>query len=31
MFDGPLIVNPTFKQTEFAISKSDFSHIMYFD
>ena len=30
IFDGPLIVNQTFLQTEFDIGKSDFSHIMDF-
>ena len=30
IFDGPLIVNQTFSQTEFVIGKSDFAHIMHF-
>ena len=30
IFDGPLIVNQTFSQTEFIIGKSNFANIMYF-
>ena len=30
IFDGPLIVNQTFSQTEFVTEKSDFPHIMHF-
>ena len=30
MFDGPLIINQTFTQTEFATGKLDFAHILYF-
>ena len=30
MFDGPLIVNQTFIQIEFDISKSNFAYIMHF-
>ena len=30
MFDGPLIVNPIFTQTEFIVAKLDFAHIMHF-
>ena len=30
IFDGPLIVNQTFSQTEYFIAKSDFAHIMHF-
>ena len=30
IFDGPLIVNQTFSQTEFVIDKSYFAHIMHF-
>ena len=30
IFDGPLIVNQTFPQTEYVIGKSDFAHIMHF-
>ena len=30
MFGDPLIVNPTFTQTEFVFAKSDFVHIMHF-
>ena len=29
MFDGPLIVNQTFTQTEFVFGKSNFTQIMY--
>ena len=29
MLDGPLIVNPTFTQTEFVIDKSDFAHMHF--
>ena len=30
IFDGPLIVNQPFSQTEYVIGKSDFAHIMHF-
>ena len=30
IFDGPLIVNQTFSQTEFIIGKSNFANIMHF-
>ena len=30
IFEGPLIVNQTFSQTEFIIDKSGFAHIMNF-
>ena len=30
IFDGPLIVNQTFSQTEYFIGESDFAHIMNF-
>ena len=30
IFDGPLIVNQTFSQTEFIIDKSGLAHIMNF-
>ena len=29
MFDGPLIVNQSFTQTEFVFGKSNFTQIMY--
>ena len=30
MFEGPLTVNQTFLQTEFAIGQIGFAHIMHF-
>ena len=30
IFDGRLVVNETFSQTEFIIGKSNFDHIMHF-
>ena len=30
IFDGWLVVNETFSQTEFIIGKSDFAHIVHF-
>ena len=30
MLDSPLVINQTFTQTEFAIGKLDFAHIMHF-
>ena len=30
MFEGPLTVNQTFLQTEFAIGQLDFAHIIHF-
>ena len=30
MFDGTLIVNPTFIQTEFVTGKSDYAPFMHF-
>ena len=30
MLDGPLGINQSFTQTEFAIGKLDFAHIMHF-
>ena len=29
IFDGPLIVNQTFSQTEYFIGKSDFAHMNF--